>query len=92
MFATCRASVGVVMLVAGVVSAAAAQQTGALNGTVRDAQGGVLPGVTVTAVERDDGAALGRDERAGRRIRCRACRPAPTAVTFELAGFSRAEA
>ena len=49
MFATCRASVGVVMLVAGVVSAAAAQQTGALNGSVRDAQGGVLPGVTVTA-------------------------------------------
>ena len=66
MFATCRACVGVLMMVAGMVSAAAAQQTGALNGTVRDAQGAVLPGVTVTAAERDDGAPDGREQRAGR--------------------------
>ena len=49
MVATCRACVGVLVMVVGMVSAAAAQQTGALNGTVRDAQGAVLPGVTVTA-------------------------------------------
>ena len=37
------------MLVLGLSGAAWAQQSGSLSGTVRDAQGGVLPGVTVTA-------------------------------------------
>ena len=38
------------ILLVGVVSTATAQQTGTLAGLVRDAQGGVLPGVTVTAI------------------------------------------
>jgi len=40
----CVVTIGVLMLASG----AAAQQTGTLAGVVRDAQGGVLPGVTVT--------------------------------------------
>ncbi len=39
---------GAVLLCAIGVGVASAQQTGILSGTVRDAQGGVLPGVTVT--------------------------------------------
>ena len=38
------------LLIVGVNSSSAwAQQTGTLSGVVRDAQGAVLPGVTVTA-------------------------------------------
>src|SRR5687767_1268593 len=39
------------LLVSGMVlgTTASAQQTGTLAGTVRDAQGGVLPGATITA-------------------------------------------
>ena len=49
MHAISRVCVGALLLVVGMASAAAAQQTGALNGAVRDAQGGILPGVTDTA-------------------------------------------
>ncbi|HXG89380.1 MAG TPA: TonB-dependent receptor [Vicinamibacterales bacterium] len=44
--------IGLAMLVGAMLfsSSASAQQTGTLLGVVRDAQGGVLPGVTVTAV------------------------------------------
>lgn len=49
MSATCRVCLAVLMIVAGLVPAAWAQQTGSLAGTVRDTQGGVLPGVTITA-------------------------------------------
>ena len=48
MSATCRVCFAVWLLAVGMVPAAWAQQTGILAGTVRDAQGGVLPGVTVT--------------------------------------------
>ena len=87
MFATCRASVGVVMLVAGVVSAAAAQQTGALNGTVHDPQGGVLPGVTVTAVSGTTAPRSSITNEQG--VYSLSGLPTGTySVTFELSGFS----
>ncbi len=87
MFATCRASVGVVMLVAGVVSAATAQQTGALNGTVHDPQGGVLPGVTVTAVSGTTAPRSSITNEQG--VYSLSGLPTGTySVTFELSGFS----
>ncbi|MDH4064863.1 MAG: TonB-dependent receptor [Acidobacteriota bacterium] len=49
MSTTCRACLAVLLMVVGLVPAASAQQTGSLAGTVRDSQGGVLPGVTITA-------------------------------------------
>ena len=42
------------MLVLGLTGAAWAQQTGSLSGTVRDAQGGVLPGSRIPIVAPDD--------------------------------------
>ncbi|MBA3269469.1 MAG: carboxypeptidase regulatory-like domain-containing protein [Acidobacteria bacterium] len=44
-----RVSVVMVLMLAGVPSVGLAQQTGTLVGVVKDAQGAVLPGVTVTA-------------------------------------------
>ena len=87
MSATCRVCFAVWLLAVGVVPAAWAQQTGALAGTVRDAQGGVLPGVTVTVssgtvaprvvVTTDQGA-----------YSVTGLPPGSYAVEFELAGFS----
>jgi hypothetical protein len=75
------------LLVSSVASVGWAQQTGSLSGTVRDAQGGVLPGVTVTvssatlaprtAVTNDLGAYLVTGIPTG-----------TYAVSFELAGFA----
>jgi hypothetical protein len=39
-----------VVVLGTLTTTAVAQQTGTLAGVIRDAQGGVLPGVTVTAV------------------------------------------
>ena len=59
-----RVCLTMMILLVGVVSTATAQQTGALAGTVRDAQGGVLPGVTVTATGGTAAPAVGGDQRA----------------------------
>ena len=48
--ATCRAAVwALVLLVASATSAFAQLDRGTISGTIKDAQGGVVPGVTVTA-------------------------------------------
>jgi hypothetical protein len=48
MTATCQRVGLAILLIALVAPAAIAQQTGIIAGAVRDAQGGVLPGVSVT--------------------------------------------
>ena len=86
MRATSRVFVGALMLVLGMVSTAAAQQTGALNGSVRDAQSGVLPGVTVTAVSGTTAPRTGVTNEQG--TYSLTGLPVGTySVTFELAGF-----
>jgi hypothetical protein len=74
-------------MVLGLVSSGWAQQTGSLAGTVRDAQGGVLPGVTVTAT---GGTTAPRsavtNDQGGYSLT--GLPPGSYAVTFELAGFS----
>ena len=48
---TCRAAVWVAMLlVASATSAFAQVDRGTVSGTIKDSQGGVVPGVTVTAI------------------------------------------
>jgi hypothetical protein len=75
------------MMVVGTVSAAMAQQTGALNGTVRDAQGGVLPGVTVTAASGTTAPRTTVSNEQG--LYTLSGLPVGTySVSFELAGFS----
>ena len=91
MFATYRVCVGVMMIVAGMVSAAAAQQTGAVYGTVKDAQGGVLPGVTVAAVSGTTAPRSTMSNEQG----AYSLSGLPTgtySLTFELVGFQRPEA
>ena len=81
-----RVCLGVMMLV-GLVSTAMAQQTGALAGTVRDAQGGVLPGVTVTAT---GGTAAPRSAVTNEQglYQLSGLTPGTYSVAFELTGFS----
>jgi hypothetical protein len=66
---------------------ALAQQTGAVGGTVRDAQGGVLPGVTVTA---SGGATAPRSAVSNEQgtYSITGLPPGTYSVVFELAGFS----
>jgi hypothetical protein len=79
-----------VVLVSGMVTTSAvAQQTGTLAGVVRDAQGAVLPGVTVTAAS----AALIGGSRttptgATGTYQLTGLPPGSYIVTFELSGFS----
>ena len=65
-----------------------ASSTGTIQGSVSDAQGAVLPGVTVTA----SGPALIRRPDDGhfrdRQLRFPAVPPGSYAVSFELAGFN----
>jgi Carboxypeptidase regulatory-like domain len=82
-----RVCVGVLMVVAGMVSAASAQQSGAVNGTVRDAQGGVLPGVTITAVSGTTAPRTAVSNEEG--LYSLTGLPVGTySVSFDLAGFS----
>ena len=81
------------LVVAGLLSAAAAAvaqtNTGQIAGIVRDAQGGVLPGVTVIAVHVESGTRIARVTDEADAISCRRCASAPTPITVELAGFKR---
>ena len=52
MIAWIRCGTAVAIAVLALLGVAEAQQTGTLTGVVRDAQGGVLPGVTVTRAQR----------------------------------------
>src|SRR5262247_4711489 len=78
------------LLVAGAILAApvvASAQEATLGGTITDSTGGVLPGVTVTAVHEATGNTfLGvTDERGAYRIQVRVGR---YKMTIELAGFA----
>ncbi|MGE3273998.1 MAG: carboxypeptidase regulatory-like domain-containing protein [Vicinamibacterales bacterium] len=79
-------TLGLVLLVAGVASA---QQTGTVSGTVSDAQGGVLPGVTVTVSgESLIGGAREAVTGATGSYQFAALPPGTYVVNYELAGFS----
>jgi hypothetical protein len=81
-----RVCLGVMMLV-GVVSTAMAQQTGALSGAVRDAQGGVLPGVTITATSGTTAPRSAVSNEQGTYL-LSGLPPGTYSVVFELTGFS----
>jgi hypothetical protein len=70
-------------------SAAFAQQTGTLSGVVRDAQGGVLPGVTVNATSPSlIGGARSAVTGEGGTYQFATLPPGTYVVTYELTGFT----
>jgi hypothetical protein len=77
------------MLLAGAAPAAAQTNSGEISGVVRDSQGGVLPGATVTAEHVETGAKVDRiaDERG--RYFLPSLRVGTYVITAELAGFRR---
>ena len=83
-----RRAVLTVLVLGLCVSSAFAQATGQINGVVSDNSGGVVPGVTVTAVE--SGTGISRDTVTGANGRYsvrRRCGPRPTRFSAELTGF-----
>jgi outer membrane receptor protein involved in Fe transport len=77
------------LLITGLASPAAAQVTGSIAGTVRDASGAVLPGVTVTVA----GPSLQRESESGSTAadgtyRIPLVPPGVYQVKFQLSGFS----
>jgi hypothetical protein len=87
MSATCRVCLGIWLVMVALAAPALAQQTGAVGGTVRDAQGGVLPGVTVTA---SGGATAPRSAVSNEQgtYSITGLPPGTYSVVFELPGFS----
>ena len=69
------------------VSNAFAQGTGQINGAVADNSGGVVPGVTVTAVEAGTGVSRETVTGANGRYQFAAMRPTTYEIRAELAGF-----
>src|SRR5436190_10821618 len=85
-----RASIAALLLALafGVASPAVAQTTtGVISGVIQDAQGGVLPGVTVTARNTDTGAIRTVVTEGDGRFRLAALQPGPYEVKAELSGF-----
>ena len=74
------AALAMIALCMGVVNASAQITTGTVAGTVKDAQGGVVPGATVVliseATRNQDGS--GRHQRAAATTCFRTSRPTPT--------------
>ena len=89
MTAICQRVGLAILLIALVAPAAIAQQTGTIAGAVRDAQGGVLPGVTVTV--RSDALVTGSQVvvtgEAGA-YQFPTLPPGTYSVTYELTGFT----
>jgi len=77
-----------VLIAATFTATAAAQQTGSLSGMVRDAQGGVLPGVTVTAVSPASIGARTLITGSSGTYQLAGLPPGTYVVTYELAGFT----
>jgi carboxypeptidase family protein len=69
------------------VSSAFAQATGQINGVVADNSGGVVPGVTVTAVEAGTGVSRETVTGANGRYQFAAMRPTNYEIRAELTGF-----
>ena len=85
-----RASIAALLLaiVFGMATSAMAQTTtGIISGIIVDAQGGVLPGVTVTARNTDTGVLRTVVTEADGRFRFAALQPGPYEVKAELSGF-----
>jgi len=82
-----RRAVLTVFVLGLLVSSAYAQATGQINGVVSDNTGGVVPGVTVTAVE--SGTGISRDTVTGAngRYQFASMRPTTYEIRAELAGF-----
>ena len=85
MSATCRVCLGLMMVMV-LASTGWAQQTGSLAGTVRDAQGGVLPGVSVTVTGGTTAARTAVTNETGA-YTLTGLPPGSYAVAFDLAGF-----
>jgi hypothetical protein len=81
----------VAMLVAFATTSAFAQTTGRIVGTIHDAQGGVLPGVTVSVTSPQLQGANTAITDAGGQFRFPALPPGTYDVKAELAGFKAAE-
>ena len=70
---------GVALAVAAASPALAQETRGSISGTVKDNSGGALPGVTVTATQKDDQPARRRPSRTRPgRSTCSSCSPAST--------------
>ncbi len=69
-----------------------ASSTGSISGEVKDAQGGVLPGVTVTATSPAQIGALTAVTNEAGIYRFPAVPPGEYALTYELAGFGQRQA
>ena len=85
-----RASIAVLLLAlaVGVATSAMAQTTtGVISGIITDAQGGVLPGVTVTARITDTGLLRTDVTQGDGRFRFAALPPGPYEIKAELSGF-----
>jgi hypothetical protein len=82
-----RRAVLTVFILGFFVSNGFAQQTGQINGVVADSSGGVIPGVTVIAVE--SGTSISRDTITGAngRYQFPSLRPTTYEIRAELAGF-----
>src|SRR5262245_16318530 len=82
-------SLGLVLVTLSAPGPALAQSTGSIAGTVRDATGAVLPGVTVEAASPapiEKGRSAVTDEQG--RYQVAELRPGTYSVTFALPGFS----
>ncbi|HSB86586.1 MAG TPA: carboxypeptidase-like regulatory domain-containing protein, partial [Ilumatobacteraceae bacterium] len=82
----------ILLLVAGAVVPAAAQtQLGAIQGTIADQTGGVLPGVTVTATNLDTGIARTTTSNEVGVYRIQSLDPGRYRIVADLQGFRTAE-
>ena len=80
----------VLLLLACAAPAAAQLDTATVIGVVTDAQGGVIPGATITATNRNSGFVRAATSDAEGRYRLAALTPGRYEVVAELQGFSRA--
>ena len=75
------------VLALGAAPTMAQTTTGVISGIIADAQGGVLPGVTVTARNTDTGLVRTVVTESDGRFRFAALQPGPYEVKAELSGF-----
>ena len=80
------------LITAGAAPAAAQGGTGMIEGVAKDAQGGVLPGVTVTLRNQASGVSRSTVTEADGTYRFPALNPDRFTITAELSGFSTTEA
>ena len=82
-----RRVVFTVLVLGLLVGSVFAQEAGQINGTVADSSGGVIPGVTVSAVESGTGISRETVTGANGRYQFAAMRPTTYEIRAELAGF-----